>query len=145
MRYTFHLGDINTVVRDFMKELTVRHETGPCVILFSGNLGAGKTTFIQALAKQLGVTEQITSPTFTMMRRYVIPENEVFEQLYHFDLYRIEDVLELDRIGWNEALSDPKGLICVEWPERAGDRLPEKVYDVVLEHTDDPDMRTLVF
>lgn len=145
MRQNFHVNDIDTVAQDFMKELIARRKTGPCVILFSGNLGAGKTTFIQALAKQLGVTEQITSPTFTMMRRYVIPENETFEQLYHFDLYRIEDVSELDRIGWEEALSDPKGLVCVEWPERAGGRLPEKVYDVVLEHTDDPDMRTLVF
>lgn len=145
MRQIFHHINIDTVAQDFMKELAVRHETGPCVILFSGNLGAGKTTFIQTLAKQLGVTEQITSPTFTMMRRYVIPENKTFEQLYHFDLYRIEDVSELDRIGWSEALSDPKGLVCVEWPERAGDRLPDHFFDVVLEHTDDPDMRTLMF
>lgn len=145
MRHTFHVRDIDTVARDFMKELIAHHKVGPCIILFSGNLGAGKTTFIQTLAKQLGVVEQITSPTFTMMRRYTISNHEKFEQLYHFDLYRIEDTHELDRIGWEEALSDPKGLVCVEWPERAGDRLPEKVYDVVLEHTDDPDMRTLVF
>ncbi len=145
MRHTFHIDTVDDTAEVFLKELQARHQTGPCILLFSGNLGAGKTTFIQSLARTLGVIEQVTSPTFTMMRKYRIPENAYFDCLYHFDLYRIEDTSELDRIGWEDALSDPKGLVCVEWPEKAGEKLPSKSYDVLLEHTDNPDERILVF
>ena len=144
MRKTFRLEDIEDIVDLFFVELQQKQKNGPAILLFSGNLGAGKTTFIQTLAKKLGVQEPVLSPTFTMMRTYVLSSGE-FQKLYHFDLYRVEDEKELARIGWDTAMTDMDGIVCVEWPEKAGSKIPEKAYDVLLEYADGEDVRTVVF
>jgi len=87
------------------------------VLALHGNLGGGKTTFLQGFAKGLGVKEKILSPTFVIMKR--------FENFYHFDCYRInnpEDILELD---WKKIISDCKNIIAVEWPEKIEKFLPK--------------------
>ena len=90
------------------------------VIAFSGELGAGKTAFTSGLAAGLGITERVTSPTFTIVNEYEggrIP-------LFHFDLYRLNSSEELFDIGWEDYLA--RGGVCaVEWSERAEDLLEE--------------------
>ena len=80
------------------------------IILLNGDLGAGKTTFTKGLASALGVKENVTSPTFTIMKEYV---GRV--KLYHFDLYRIIDEQELDELGFDDFLSDKDAVCVIEW------------------------------
>lgn len=98
-------------------------EDAPLVLALKGDLGAGKTTFTQQLAKQLGVTEPITSPTFTIMKGYSLTHKK-FDQLLHIDAYRFESPDEAAPLGLSQIFKTPRLLVCVEWPERIAEFLP---------------------
>lgn len=84
------------------------------IVAFTGDLGAGKTAFVRGMARGLGISERVTSPTFTIVNEY---EGSV-RPLFHFDLYRLNSSDELFDIGWDDYLT--RGGICaVEWSERA--------------------------
>lgn len=107
------------VTRAYARKLVASLTTGGAVLL-AGELGAGKTTFVQGLAEALGIQRIITSPTFTLLNVYDTA-HPVTKQLVHIDLYRIEDsaaIAELDLPTW---LANPHALVVVEWPERAPD------------------------
>ena len=90
------------------------------ILGFSGEIGAGKTTFIRVLLESLGISGPIKSPTFSLVETYTIKNITC----HHFDLYRIEDISELDYIGLRDYFSSD-GIICIEWPEKVGmDALP---------------------
>lgn len=96
------------------------------IIAFSGEMGAGKTTFIQALCKKLGVTAEVNSPTFSLVNQYFTSEGR---SVFHFDLYRIEDPAELFDMGYEEYFYS--GEICfIEWPEKANHLIPEEALRV---------------
>ena len=100
----------------------------PLVVTLSGDLGAGKTTLAQAICAGFGVTEPVTSPTYALVQQYTSPKSEVF----HVDLYRLDNEAQLTNIGWDEVVNG-SSLVLVEWPERAGARLPPHV-PIVLEY-----------
>ena len=90
------------------------------VMAFSGELGAGKTTFIQALCRRLGVKTEVNSPTFSLVNEYFTGEGE---SIFHFDLYRIESLEELYDLGYEEYFYS--GSLClIEWPEKATNLIP---------------------
>jgi len=89
-----------------------------------GELGAGKTTFTQVLATELGVTETVTSPTFVIMKLYEL-SNQTFQKLVHIDAYRIEDDDEMRVLGFDSLLEEEGALICIEWAENISSLLPE--------------------
>ena len=91
------------------------------LISFSGEIGSGKTTFIRALLKCLGVQTAIKSPTFSLVESYSCLRLEI----HHFDLYRIQHADELEYIGFRDYFSKPS-LCCIEWPEHAGNLLPKE-------------------
>ena len=97
--------------------------TDRAVLGLSGDLGAGKTTFVQTFAKLMGVTEHVTSPTFIIMKRYDT-DAEPFRTLVHIDAYRIESVDELAVLGFSEIFAENDTMICIEWPERVGALMP---------------------
>ncbi len=96
------------------------------VITLNGGLGAGKTAFTQGLAKGLGITEYLSSPTFTIVNCY---EGEM--PLYHFDVYRIADEEEMYEIGYDEYI-DGDGVCVIEWAELIQDILPKRRYDITI-------------
>ena len=114
--------------------------TPPQLVAISGDLGAGKTTLIQAICRGYGVTEPVTSPTFALVHEYRAPRSPVF----HIDLYRLERPADLTSIGWDDIVR-AEALILVEWPERAGDRLPSAHVPIDLEHLPgEPNKRVLL-
>lgn len=91
------------------------------VMAFSGELGAGKTTFIQAICRELGVHMEVNSPTFSLVNEYFTPEGS---SVFHFDLYRIDDPEELFDLGYEEYFYS--GARCyIEWPEKASHLIPD--------------------
>ena len=91
------------------------------VILLDGDLGAGKTHFTQGLAAGLGVASEVTSPTFNLLFEY----REGRLPLYHFDLYRLEDALELEDIGFYEFV-ESDGVACIEWASKFPEDMPDE-------------------
>jgi len=106
--------------RQFAKKL----HNGLTVYLH-GDLGAGKTTFVRGVLQGLGYTGKVKSPTFTLIEPYVISSYN----LYHFDLYRFNDVEEWDAAGFREYFNS-ESICFVEWPENAGDLLPTPNFDI---------------
>ena len=99
------------------------------VIGLSGNLGGGKTTFLQGFAKGLGIKERILSPTFVIQKRFAI-KNRKFKNFYHIDCFRLknnEDVLEL---GFKEIIKNPENIVAVEWAERIKKVLPKNIISI---------------
>lgn len=117
------LESLDQYVAAFIPLLPSARTNTACVVGLSGDLGAGKTTFAQALARALGVRSKVTSPTFVIAQRYPI-RHPVFESLVHIDAYRLMPGEE-QTIGWGQYLNDPKNLVVVEWPERLGDAFPK--------------------
>ena len=90
------------------------------VITLSGPLGAGKTTFVQALSRILGAKTNPRSPSFSLVRSYKLPATSYqLSQLIHVDAYRIDDAQDLLPLGLDELLSEPGTVMAFEWPERA--------------------------
>lgn len=94
-----------------------------------GNLGAGKTTFTQSVARALGISEDITSPTFVIEKMYDT-KHSVFKKLIHIDAYRLENGRELSTLNFESLVSDTTNLILIEWPENVKEILPEDHYKI---------------
>jgi tRNA threonylcarbamoyladenosine biosynthesis protein TsaE len=99
------------------KKVYPERSRGAVVIGLEGNLGAGKTTFIQAFAKGMGIKKRLTSPTFVLMKKY--------NNLYHLDCYRIKDSQEVLALDFKEFISEPKNIVLIEWAEKIRKILPK--------------------
>lgn len=111
----YELSTISSVAKSLISEAGKQK-----VWCFVGEMGAGKTTLIKEVCRQLHVTDTLSSPTFSIVNAYQTDEGK---EIYHFDFYRIEDPLELMQLGVEEYFDS--GNIClVEWPDRAVDYLP---------------------
>lgn len=106
-----------------------------CVLALHGELGAGKTTFVQGLARALGIDRPVGSPTFTLINEY--PGSRA---LYHIDLYRVRDSAEALGLGLEDYLYG-KGITAIEWAERIADLLPPDTLHVRIEIGDGPEER----
>lgn len=105
------------------------------VVAVEGDLGSGKTTLIKGIAQGLGCKDlnKVKSPTFVIMHIYEAPV-----PIYHFDLYRFEGTQEeLDAIGFDQFIRDPKAVSCIEWAQRAGRGIPEGAYWIRMSHVDE--------
>ena len=134
-----HLKLSETELKAWGEELG-RSAAPPLLITLTGELGVGKTTLAQAICRGYGVTQEVTSPTYALVHQYSAPKTAVF----HVDLYRIESPDQLTNIGWDEIVA-ARALILVEWPERAGTRLPDDHLPIDLDYLPgDPDRRILL-
>lgn len=114
-------SDTQRIAYDFASRL----KAGDVLCMY-GDMGVGKTAFVQGLAQGLGISEHITSPTFTIVNEYYgrLP-------LYHFDVYRIADSDEMFEIGYEEYVYG-EGVSVIEWPQLIEDILPEKRYNITI-------------
>jgi tRNA threonylcarbamoyladenosine biosynthesis protein TsaE len=111
------------ILKDLKSE---RPKKGAYVLALEGDLGGGKTTFLQGLAKALGIKDKILSPTFVIMRKFSIPENKkiIFNNFYHLDCYRIRDEQDILALGFSGIVSCRDNIVAVEWSEKIKKILP---------------------
>jgi len=95
------------------------------ILGLKGDLGGGKTTFIQGFAKGLGIKERITSPTFVIMKNYPIKRKSRYKRFFHLDCYRINNEKEILDLGFKGIISSPENIVAVEWAERIKKILPK--------------------
>lgn len=118
--------DMLTFAASFVEK--VKPQTNQATLIaLKGDLGAGKTTFVQGVARALGVIEHVTSPTFVIQKVYPTTKSSYFDRLVHIDAYRLESKRELEVLHIEDELKKPKTLMCIEWPE--------KVPGLVITHT----------
>jgi len=125
------------LAEEILKEILKNEKA--IVIGLEGDLGSGKTTFIQGLARGLKIKERITSPTFVIMKKYKFSKGE----LYHIDCYRIEsrDLFELD---FKEIINKPKNIVVIEWANRVKKSLPKDTFWMKFEYLD-KDKRNIAY
>ncbi len=139
--------EVAALAWDFVEEVANRQlGAKACVVFLKGDLGAGKTTFTKSVAAALNIEEEITSPTFVILKRYLITnmgDSFPYTNLIHIDAYRLKSYRELEQIKFSEYLYNPKNLILLEWPEMVeGDELnPDKIFKFA--HSDEVGKRTV--
>jgi tRNA threonylcarbamoyladenosine biosynthesis protein TsaE len=122
-----YVDDLPTAAAELIKE-----SNGLPVWLLKGDMGAGKTTLVKQIVKQLGVEVAVVSPTFSIINQYENPEGLI---VYHFDFYRLKSELEAFDIGLEEYLNS--GDIClIEWPEKLERLLPDQYFEVHIQPYD---------
>ena len=123
------LNGINQAAAEFVNQMD-----GRSVFAFYGQMGAGKTTFIKAVCAELGITETVTSPTFSIVNEYRSDSNGAL--VYHFDFYRIKELEEVYDMGYEDYFYS--GAPCfIEWPELIEELLPEDTVRVTIEEQPD--------
>ena len=134
-------GEEQTIA--FGEQFATRLHRGDVVVL-NGELGAGKTEFVKGICRFLAVDDLVTSPTFSIINQYAgqTPEGESVK-IYHVDLYRIESPDELAEVGFDDMVFAHDAVKLVEWPEKAGDHLPESYWSVSLEQHDEDEVHTI--
>lgn len=134
-----HLKLTEAELQDWGEQLG-KSARAPLVVTLTGELGVGKTTLARAICRGYGVEEEVTSPTYALIHEYRAPRSAVF----HIDLYRLDSAEQLTNLGWDEIVSS-RSLVLIEWPERAGARLPENHLPIDLDYVDgDPERRILL-
>lgn len=116
------------------ENLAKKFKGGEIVLLY-GDLGTGKTQIVKGIARALGINKPITSPTFTFVNEYKIPD-KALTFLYHVDLYRIEKTIELQSLGLDDIFNDKKGIVIIEWAEKLKG-VPKDIFIVELEYVDE--------
>jgi tRNA threonylcarbamoyladenosine biosynthesis protein TsaE len=122
----YKLKDLSSTARLILNQVKTKH------ILFNGDMGSGKTTLISALVKELGGNDLTSSPTFSIVNEYEIPNDIV----YHFDFYRINDLHEALDMGIEDYF-ESKHWNFIEWPDKVYDLLPEHVTQLDISLADD--------
>jgi len=113
----------------------------PYIICLYGDLGMGKTTFVQGFAKGLGITSRLLSPTFIIVRRYELTKKFTF--FYHMDLYRIHELHDMKELGLSEIFEDQKSIVIIEWADRLDGKLPKNRLDIRFSIGSEPSERRI--
>lgn len=144
MNRTYTVNEIPDIARELLSLIAEKKSTdNATLITLSGDLGAGKTTLTQEIARQLGVTHSVTSPTFVIMKQYPTQKSP-WSTLVHIDAYRFQNTDELMRLHWQEMLANSENLIILEWPEMVPDAIPAYAHRVKLSHVSE-DIREISF
>lgn len=149
--FSLNPAQTQKIARELIKDISFKKNQA-CIIAITGDLGSGKTTFVQGLAKELGIKEKILSPTFIIMKKFQITHSKLhsevclrhstnckrqivkFKTLYHFDCYRIEHPREILALEFKKIIFNPNNIVVIEWPEKIKEVLPQNI--VLIEFID---------
>lgn len=130
---TKSIWETQKFAKEFAQFLTREFDSRVSLVIgFFGDLGAGKTVFCQGFAKGLGISRNIHSPTFVILKTYKLQANSY--KLIHIDAYRLQNPKELLDLGWNELIQNPNNIILIEWADRIKKILPQNYIQVKLKH-----------
>lgn len=115
---------------------------GAVVVGLHGDLGSGKTSFVQGIAKAFNIKNKILSPTFVIQKRYPLKDHDHFKNLIHIDAYRLDKPEQIVPIGWHDLSKDKQNIIFIEWPEKIAPFLPKDHKKIVFEFID-PEKRLI--
>jgi len=141
-----NLKDTQKIAANFLKNL-IPLKNKATVLALKGDLGSGKTAFVKCIAKELGIKEIVTSPTFVIIKNYSLQGRTLkrrstfhasrFTNLVHVDAYRLESAKELKSLGWDEIIANPENLIAIEWAERVKSIIPKSAIWIEFEYIDE--------
>ena len=132
MQYSFNLTLNNEQDTQNLAQILAQHFTTGVVYLI-GDLGAGKTTLTRHYLQHLGHQGSVKSPTYTLVEPYQVQGRDIF----HFDLYRLNDPYELELMGIRDYLETPNALFLFEWPSKGGDEIPEADLIIDIQKSED--------
>ena len=125
------LEDTKNLGQEIAKEILKRKDKSAFIVFLDGDLGTGKTTLVKEIIFALGIKEKVKSPTFTIIEPYELNDKNI----YHIDLYRINDPSELEIIGLREYLNESEAIIFIEWPEKSFGFLKKFDLKISLKHS----------
>lgn len=128
-----NIESIRSAAREFIEKVLPEHS----VIAFYGKMGTGKTTFIKALCAELGVDDEVTSPTFAIV-------NEYGQNVFHFDFYRIKRLEEVYDLGYEDYFYRKDALCLIEWPELIEELLPDDTLRVEISEEADGTRKLII-
>ena len=114
---------------------------GAFILALKGELGAGKTSFVQGLAKGLGIKKNVLSPTFLIVKPYNLKKERMF---YHIDCYRLKNAKELLELEWKEIIKNPKNIVAIEWADRVKSIIPKDALWISFAHGNELTKRKIV-
>lgn len=135
--------ETKALARDFCAQIAGR--PGPLIVELVGDLGAGKTTFMQGVGEFFGLKEPLVSPTFVIQKVYDLPSSVEanLKKLIHIDAYRIENGEELNALSWERCATDPSNLIFIEWPKNMQTNLHAD-FEIRFEHVSEDERKITI-
>ncbi|MEC7891489.1 MAG: tRNA (adenosine(37)-N6)-threonylcarbamoyltransferase complex ATPase subunit type 1 TsaE [Pseudomonadota bacterium] len=131
------LEDTKNLGQEIAKEILKRKDKSAFIVFLDGDLGTGKTTLVKEILFALGTKEKVKSPTFTIIEPYELNDKNI----YHIDLYRINDPSELEIIGLREYLNESEAIIFIEWPEKSFGFLKKFDLKISLKHSSEKERK----
>ena len=131
------LEDTKNLGQEMAKEILKRKDKSAFIVFLDGDLGTGKTTLVKEIIFALGIKEKVKSPTFTIIEPYELNNKNI----YHIDLYRINDPSELEIIGLREYLNESEAIIFIEWPEKSFGFLKKFDLKISLKHSSEKERK----
>ena len=144
MKYVTHSPKETKKVAGFLFEKISKIKSRKTtVIALEGELGAGKTTFVQGLAKAMKISSKIKSPTFVLIKSYKLKVKS-YKFLYHLDCYRLRNHHDLEILGIKDILSDPDNIVLIEWSDRVKKILPKNHIRIHIDHISNKERKITV-
>lgn len=131
------LEDTKNLGQEIAKEILKRKDKSAFIVFLDGDLGTGKTTLVKEIIFALGIKEKVKSPTFTIIEPYELNDKNI----YHIDLYRMNDPSELEIIGLREYLNESEAIIFIEWPEKSFGFLKKFDLKISLKHSSEKERK----
>ncbi len=145
--HTFSSAETRALGKKLAEEIPTSHprlliRKGALIFALTGELGSGKTTFVQGFLRGLGVRRGGASPTFIIFRRFMIYDLR-FKNVYHVDAYRLKNSRELATLGFKEILADPENIVLIEWAEKIKKLLPRSTIKILFSHGEKSNERAI--